>query len=178
MATWGSRGLRGSAFEDIINQSNEKYRELGLALIQKVPTPIKPVEIDDNRHITLAYFEKKSTVDYIGAVQSYPVCFDAKECTKTSFPLSNIHEHQYNFMRDFENQGGISFMLIHFVQEDKTYYMRFTELDKFFKRAKEEGGKKSFSIDDLDENYFLSEKLGVPLHYLEGLNKDLNEHMD
>ena len=34
----------------------------------------------ENRHITLAYFEQRSTVDYIGVVQGIPVCFDAKEC--------------------------------------------------------------------------------------------------
>lgn len=178
MATWGSRGLRGSQFESIINQSNEEYRKLRLALIQKVPTPIKPVEIDDDRHITLAYFEKKSTVDYIGVCQTYPVCFDAKECAKDTFAMSNVHEHQYNFMKDFEEQGGISFMLIYFTGLDRTYYMRFTELDKFYKRANSDGGKKSLSIDELDENYFVGAKLGVPLHYLEGLNKDLQEHMD
>lgn len=35
MATWNSRGLRGSTLEDMINKTNEKYRENGLALIQK-----------------------------------------------------------------------------------------------------------------------------------------------
>ena len=177
MATWGSRGLRGEQFEALINQSNEKYRELRLALIQKIPTPIKPVEIDDNRHITLAYFEKKSTVDYIGVVQSYPVCFDAKECSTDSFAMSNVHEHQFEFMREFEEQGGIAFLLISFVHQAKVYYMRFSALARFFERAKS-GEKKSLRIEELDENYFISEKLGVPLHYLEGLNKDLKEHMD
>ncbi|RKJ31443.1 Holliday junction resolvase RecU, partial [bacterium 1XD42-8] len=86
MATWSSRGLRGSGFEEQINRTNEKYREKGLALIQKVPTPITPIRIDkENRHITLAYFEQKSTVDYIGAVQGIPVCFDAKECSLDTF---------------------------------------------------------------------------------------------
>lgn len=177
MATWSSRGLRGEQFEEVINYSNEKYRELRLALIQKIPTPIKPIEIDDNRHITLAYFDKKSTVDYIGVVQTYAVCFDAKECSNDSFPLSNIHEHQFEFMRQFEEQGGIAFLLVSFVHKDKVYYMRFKELDKYYKRAAE-GGRKSFSIDELEEEYFIQEKLGVPLHYLEGLNKDIQEHID
>ena len=35
MATWNSRGLRGSTLEEMINRTNEKYREDGLALIQK-----------------------------------------------------------------------------------------------------------------------------------------------
>lgn len=60
MATWNSRGLRGSTLEDLINRTIEQYREKGLALIQKVPTPITPINIDkESRHITLAYFEKR-----------------------------------------------------------------------------------------------------------------------
>ena len=59
MATWNSRGLRGSTLEDLINRTNEKYREQGLALIQKVPTPITPIKIDkEHRHSTRAYFEQ------------------------------------------------------------------------------------------------------------------------
>ena len=46
MATWSTRGLRGSTLEDMINRTNEKYREKGLALIQKVPTPITPITIE------------------------------------------------------------------------------------------------------------------------------------
>ena len=42
MATWNSRGLRGSTLEDLVNRTNEQYREKGLALIQKIPTPITP----------------------------------------------------------------------------------------------------------------------------------------
>ena len=80
MAAWNSRGLRGSTFEELINQTNEQYEQMNLALIQKIPTPITPVKIDQgSRHITLAYFDKVSTVDYIGAVQGIPVCFDAKK---------------------------------------------------------------------------------------------------
>ena len=115
MATWNSRGLRGSTLEDMINRTNERYREKGLALIQKVPTPITPIKIDkEHRHITLAYFDQKSTVDYIGAVQGIPVCFDAKECDVTTFPMQNVHEHQVRFMDDFERQGGKAFLIIHF----------------------------------------------------------------
>lgn len=115
MGTWNSRGLRGSTLEDLINRTNEKYRESGLALIQKVPTPITPMKIDqESRHITLAYFDQKSTVDYIGAVQGIPVCFDAKECAVDTFSLQNIHEHQVLFMSDFEKQDGVAFFIIHF----------------------------------------------------------------
>ena len=49
MATWNSRGLRGSTLEDMINKTNEKYREHGLALIQKIPTPITPIKMHQDR---------------------------------------------------------------------------------------------------------------------------------
>ena len=86
MATWNSRGLRGSTLEEFINRTNEKYLENGLALIQKVPTPITPINIDkETRHITLAYFDQKSTVDYIGAVQGIPVCLMPRNVTQIHF---------------------------------------------------------------------------------------------
>ena len=160
MALWNSRGLRGSQLEESINLTNEKYREGGLALIQKIPTPITPIEMDKSHgHITLAYFDKKSTVDYIGAVQGVPVCFDAKECATETFALQNVHEHQVVFMRDFERQQGVAFFLIYFKSLDRYYYLRLCELEPFWKRA-EEGGRKSFRTDELDEGYFFDGKNG------------------
>ena len=40
MGYWNSRGLRGSVFEEMINLTNEQYEKRGIALIQKIPTPI------------------------------------------------------------------------------------------------------------------------------------------
>ena len=173
MPTWNSRGLRGSTLEDMLNRTNEKYAENHLALIQKIPTPITPINIDqETRHITLAYFEQKSTVDYIGAVQGIPVCFDAKECNSDTFPLANIHEHQVTFMRQFDEQDRIAFILISFTHRDEFYYLRFADLMQFWNRAKE-GGRKSFRYDELNPNYFLPNVSGVLVPYLNMLQKDL-----
>lgn len=175
MATWNSRGLRGSALEDLINRTNEKYLENGLALIQKIPTPITPINIDKaSRHITLAYFEKKSTVDYIGVVQGIPVCFDAKECAVDTFTLQNIHEHQVNFMEQFEKQGGVAFFLIYYTHKDLFYYLPYEMLRFFWDRAKE-GGRKSFRMEELNPEYFLPKKSGVFVPYLDILSKDLED---
>ncbi len=175
MATWTSRGLRGSTLEDMINRTNEKYREKGLALIQKVPTPITPVKIDqENRHITLAYFDQKSTVDYIGAVQGIPICFDAKECAKDTFSLQNIHEHQVQFMGDFEKQGGVAFFLIYYTHKDLMYYLPYEMLLYFWNRA-EEGGRKSFRFEELNPEYILPKKSGVLVPYLDAVQKDLED---
>lgn len=174
MATWNSRGLRGSTLEDLINRTNERYEELHLALIQKIPTPITPVQIDkEHRHITLAYFDKISTVDYIGAVQGIPVCFDAKECSVDTFPLQNVHEHQMNFMEKFEGQGGISFLIIFYSGRNTLYYMRYKEIQRFWNRARE-GGRKSFRFEELDQEYFMELKNGCFVPYLDFIQKDLD----
>lgn len=173
MATWNSRGLRGSALEEYINRTNEKYQESGLALIQKIPTPITPIEIDKtSRHITLAYFDQKSTVDYIGAVQGIPVCFDAKECHTDTFPLANIHTHQVEFMERFEEQGGIAFLLISYTKRDEFYYLTFSLLNRVWQRM-QQGGRKSFRYEELNPDFFLQCRGGILVPYLEGIQRDL-----
>lgn len=175
MATWNSRGLRGSTLEDMINRTNEKYLESGLALIQKIPTPITPVKIDkENHHITLAYFDQKSTVDYIGAVQGIPVCFDAKECAVDTFSLQNIHEHQVEFMRQFEKQGGIAFFIIFYSARNLFYYLPFETLFTFWHRAKN-GGRKSFRFEELSPEYVIPKKQGILVPYLDSMQKDLSQ---
>ena len=155
MGTWKTRGLRGSTLEDLINRTNDSYREKKLALIQKIPTPITPIEIDKkSRHITLAYFDMKSTVDYIGAVQGIPVCFDAKECAVRTFPLQNIHPHQIAFMKEFEAQGGVAFIILSFTAENEIYYVPFDVV--------------------VPEAYRIRSHRDMYVHYLEGIQQDLD----
>lgn len=173
MGTWSSRGLRGSTLEEFLNRTNERYLEQNLALIQKIPTPITPVQIDkENRHITLAYFDQRSTVDYIGAVQGIPVCFDAKECHVDTFPLQNIHEHQVAFMESFEKQDGVAFLIIYFSTRNELYYMRFEELHEYWTRALQ-GGRKSIRYEELNPDFFMELCSGYFVPYLDALQKDL-----
>ena len=175
MGTWKSRGLRGSFLEELVNMTNEKYRSQGLALIQKIPTPIKPIKIDPNtRHITLAYFEQRSTVDYIGVAQGIAICFDAKECATNRFPLANIHKHQMQFMKEFEAQEGIAFFLIYFKSRDCFIYVPYRTVESFWEDM-ENGGSKSFAFEQLDPQYELSTYSGTFVHYLEKINLDLTE---
>lgn len=175
MATWTSRGLRGSVLEEMINYTNQKYKEKKLALIQKIPTPITPVRFDKtSRHITLAYFEQKSTVDYIGAIQGIPVCFDAKECSTDTFPMQNIHEHQIRFMKEYEEQKGISFLLLYFTHRQQCYYLRFLELEQYWNRM-QQGGPKHFKYQELNPHFFVPSGNGVVIHYLLAVKKDLEE---
>ena len=167
--SFSNRGLRGSTFEEMINFTNERLRNNSLAIVQKVPTPITPVEINkESRTITLAYFEKKSTVDYIGVVQGIAICFDAKETRQKSLPVGNIHRHQIEFMEEFVNQRGIAFMLVNFMLYDQFFFLPFARLKSFWDAA-QGGGRKSIPYEDFDKKY-LVEYSGGYLRYLDAIN--------
>ena len=176
MAYFNSRGLRGSTLEGFINLTNDVYREKKLAIIQKIPTPITPVKISNkDRTITLAYFNEKSTVDYMGVVQGIPVCFDAKETSKGFLPLQNIHQHQVDFMQDFEKQEGIAFMLVYFKMYDEYYYLPFKKILRFWEESKN-GGRKSIPYKEFDKKYIIKQNGKFYVHYLEALNTYLKEN--
>lgn len=169
MGYWNTRGLRGSMLEELITLTNDLYREKGLALVQKVPTPIKPIRIDQKtRTITLAYFEQKSTVDFIGAVQGIPICFDAKETSLKSFPFSNIHLHQIEFMKDFIKQGGEAFFVIYFKEYDEMYLLPFELLYTHWEKVKS-GGRKSIRYADFPKDLQIHAQDGAFVHYLKAL---------
>ena len=57
-----------------------------------------------------------------------------------TFPLHNIHPHQMEFMKAFEQQGGIAFFLIFYTAKNLFYYMPYDQMAVFWKRA-EDGGR-------------------------------------
>ena len=171
MAYWNTRGLRGSAFEEMVDLTNQLYAQKGLAIIQKVPTPITPVAVDNKaRIITHAYFEKKSTIDFIGVAQGLPICFDAKETQQLNLPIKNIHAHQIEFMENFRKQQGISFLLVHFQKKSEVYLLPSEELAKHHANAAA-GGRKSIPISEF--KYVVPNKNGFPVHYLVAINEYL-----
>ena len=168
MAYYQTRGLRGSVLEDLINMANDISRKQGIALVQKIPTPIKPVEFDSERRtISLAYFEQRSTVDYIGVLQGIPLCFDAKETAQKNLPVANIHPHQVDFMREFDRQGGLAFLLVHFSMDDQYYLLPFEVLNTYFDEAGEHKGVKTIPREIFEERFLIPKHAGgIPLHYL------------
>ena len=113
---------RGMNLENLINLSNEYYLENDIAIIYKKPTPILVCKVDYKKNlIKEGYYKTPSTLDYNGIYRSKYLDFDAKETlSKTSFPLSNIHDHQLLHMRRVINHGGISFLII---KMNNLYYL-------------------------------------------------------
>jgi len=170
MAHWNSRGLRGSAFEEMVNMSNNLYLQHGLAVIQKIPTPITPIEVNNQEHvITKAYFGAKSTVDYIGVVQGIPICFDAKETGYKNLPLKNIHHHQIAFMEAFAKQDGLAFLLVNFNISQEIFFIPFEDIKRHYDIA-QAGGRKSIAYSEFTPEFIVRNKDGFPVHYLEAIN--------
>ena len=171
MGYYKTRGLRGSNLEELINRTNEQYMEDDLAVIQKIPTPIKPIELDSRKGvITLAYFDEKSTVDYMGSVQGIPVCFDAKETKAPSLPISNIHDHQIDFMEKFVAQSGLAFLIVNFTQADRYFLMDIGLLKKYYADAKK-GGRKSVPMEAFDSALEVFRHNRYLVHYIEAIEK-------
>ena len=170
MGYWNSMGLKGSGFEEMINFTNDFLQKRGAAVIQKIPTPITPVEISkDKRTITLGYFDKKSTVDYIGVASGVALAFDAKETGQKSLPLQNVHEHQIEFMRSFRDNGGVSFLIVSFSRTGEIFILPFEVLEEYHKNALA-GGRKSIPYDAFEKKYIAEVKMGGIVDFITPLN--------
>lgn len=163
---WGKRGVRGSKLESLIEFTNERYLELGLCRIDKVATPVKVVELT-NGVITRGFYEKKSTVDFVGIIQGVFVAFDAKETEGASLPLRNIHEHQVKYMQDIQAQGGLAFFIVHFKAKDEYYLMPLDVLVKYY----DEVERKSIPYEAMKECIAIEEGGDHTLRYLDALNE-------
>lgn len=129
-------GNRGMVLEDDLNITNEYYREMGIAIIYKKPTPITIHKVNyksrDNAFIEKASFKIPSTTDYNGIYKGKYVDFEAKETrSKTSFPLANIHEHQLKHLDAIVNHGGIGFIIVRFVTLNKTFVLMWNDIKEF-----------------------------------------------
>lgn len=164
---WSKRGLRGSALEDLLTYTHEYYHQLQLCRIDKISTPIKVVEIDSKGMIQKGFFEKKSTIDFIGIAQGVFIAFDAKETHLKSLPLSNIHSHQVEYMKAIHQQGGLTFIIAHFKFNDSFYLIPYETLIQYFEHEK----RKSIPFSALDSRLeIFRSRGGSVLNYLETLN--------
>lgn len=158
-------GNRGMCLEDMINMSNQYYLENDIAVIYKKPTPIQIVDTNINskgKIITKAFFKEPSTLDYNGLYKGKYIDFDAKETNnKTSFPLSNIHDHQLKHMENIIKHGGISFLII-YINNDY-YYLDGNDIISFLKNNDRKSIPLSYIID---KGYVIEKKLRPSLDYI------------
>ena len=161
---------RGMNLEDDINNTNNYYIDKKIAYIYKKPTPIKLVKVDYKKgRIDEAYFEKPSTTDYNGIYKGKYIDFEAKETVnKTGFPLSNIHKHQIDHIRNINNENGICFLIVRFTKLNETYLL----MAKDFINYVDNNKKSSIPIEYFKNNgHLIKDKYYPRVDYLEIISK-------
>ncbi|MDI6872125.1 MAG: Holliday junction resolvase RecU [Bacillota bacterium] len=108
-----NRANRGRSFEELIELANAQYRARGVAVVHKVPTAWLPLRDGEGR-IRSAKVEQKAAVDFLGTYRGRPIAFDAKHCSADRVRWDRVEPHQAEFLTDWMNGGGVSFILVGF----------------------------------------------------------------
>ena len=141
-----AQGKRGMILERKIIKANEVYRMKGLGLINKVPTPWVVQYNRKTGRVFQAFPREKSTVDFEGVAFGKSIAFEAKSTdNKTSFPLKNVGEHQVQYLKDHQDHGGLSFMIVSFRKWNEDYFLSFDDL-YFWWLTSKNGGRKSIPL--------------------------------
>lgn len=151
---------RGEETEILVDYMNDQYKIRKVAVFDKIPTPIKVLRMAYGK-ITEGYYEKKSTVDYHGVYKGKAICFDAKETERPSLPLSNIHQHQVDYMNDFEYHGGLAFILAYFKKTQNYYLIPLSMINEYWEDMNK-GGRKSIPEKDIPEELKIPDAYGLP----------------
>jgi len=149
----------GMTLEKDLEITNAYYLRENIAVIHKKPTPITVVDVSyparNKAKIKEAYYQVPSTTDFNGIFKGKYIDFDAKETnSKTSIPLSNIHPHQVEHLRNIDNHGGIAFLIVHFKQFNEYYFLPFKVLISYWDMQKD-GGRKSIPYQTFKEKAHL-----------------------
>ncbi|MEK4628090.1 Holliday junction resolvase RecU [Solibacillus sp. FSL R7-0682] len=153
--------------ERIIDMANNKYRNAGVADIRKVPSPVNILKLTGNRIV--GHTEKPTWVDYSGVYDGRAIIFDAKQTSKTAFPLDNISLHQYDLLKSWSEKGAVTFLLVRFSKYDKYYHLPFRTLKWAWERAIT-GGRNSIAFAEFETMAAeVKSKDGYTLHYLEAV---------
>ena len=164
---------RGMDLEYLIERTCEYYRDNDIAYIYKKPTPIGVNKVDyhnGGKRISDAYYKSPSTLDFNGLYKGYYIEFDAKVTTnKTSFPISNVHNHQINHIRNINKHGGIVFLII--AMNNKYYILMGDIFLKFIDSEK----RKSIPYEYIVENGKEIKLSLKGLDYLNIIDKILEE---
>ena len=163
---------RGMTLENELNETNNFYLINNIAVIHKKPTPITITKVDYpcrlEAVIKEGYFKTPSTTDYNGIYKGKYIDFEAKETKNSSFPLSNIHNHQIEHLKKIIEHGGISFIIVRFTLKNKTFLLETKELINFIDNS----NRKSIPYDYFEEKGFLiKDKFNPRIDYLEIIDK-------
>lgn len=165
-----SHANRGRVFENLIDMTNNQYRNSNYADIRKVPSPVKILQVTGNQ--VKGKLESATWVDYSGIYKGQAIIFDAKETKQKNFPLKNLTDNQYNLLHSWHLNGANAFLLICFwidgKNEPEIYFLRFDQLEAAW-RAKDKGGSKSIPLQFFRDHCIRIKSGKYVVHYLEAV---------
>lgn len=141
----------GRQLERLIDATNNQYRNKGFADIRKIPTPVQIK--GNNRGTITGKLLKGEWVDYVGIYAGRAIIFDAKETSSaTSFPLSNIPDHQYELLRSWRGKGAVAFIIVQFTKKhEEIYILQFSDLEDWWEQSLEGMPPKKIQTEEKEE---------------------------
>ena len=134
---------RGKELETLVDMTNKQYQNSGVALIKKIPTPIKIKNVS-TRGLVTGWISRGEFVDYIGLYKGKFICFDAKQTkNKTSFPLANIEDIQLQYMKEVSGYDGAAFLLVMF-EGHEIYKIDYNQIQTFIETNTRKSIPRSF----------------------------------
>lgn len=121
----------GDKFEQRVQRVCDKLREDKICMLSKVPTDWKVLR--NGGKIVSAFPKTESKfVDYVGICNGKSISIEAKTtANKTSFPLNNIKDTQFEYFLDYEIMGGLGYYIIEFREHKEIYFVESSKIENF-----------------------------------------------
>ena len=154
----------GSTFEGKLIKVFDRYRKEGKAYIIKIPGEVTIIR-NGARIVNAIHRQKSDCLDFLGLMPNGKgIVFEAKTTkNKTSFPLSNIQDYQYELANELLGYVKSVFYIIEFRELNEIYLVHSNKIKDFIKNNE----RKSIPIGWFreKENATLMEDLDI-LKYL------------
>lgn len=154
----------GSTFEGKLIRVFDKYRKEGKAYIIKIPSEVTIIR-KGAKIVNAVYRQKSDCLDFLGLMpDGKGIVFEAKTTkNKTSFPLSNIQEYQYQLADELLGYVKSVFYIVEFRELNEIYLVHSNKIKEFINNNE----RKSIPISWFrqSENAILMEDLDI-LKYL------------
>ena len=127
---------RGMMLESIINKTIEIYRTHDLAIFHKRPLSINFSGVENGKlKIKDGWIKSKSTADYYGIYKGVFIAFEAKSTNLKSLPLTNIKDHQIEYLKDINRHMGYGFLIVGFNLFNEYFLIPLEAIEKIEKKS-------------------------------------------
>jgi penicillin-binding protein-related factor A (putative recombinase) len=116
------RGNRGRFAEQLLASTHAHYAAHGLAVMTAVPPPVGRLHRRTERtrpgHFE-GWYKTRTVADYLGALgpDGRALALEVKSTTDSRWYLSQVEEHQAEFLHHWASVGALAYVLVVFLTE-------------------------------------------------------------